>query len=180
MLTLVTGNREKVREFERILGISLTHKHVELEEIQSVEFGPVVEKKAKLAQRAIDGPVLVEDTGIRIAAWNGLPGALTKWFVSTVGVEGLCRMLSAESNRRATAVTMLGYSNGAKPRLFVGEVRGTVLSQPKGNAGFGWDPIFRPLDSERTFAEMTTQEKDNFSMRKKALDAFRNSGLATF
>ena len=89
-------------------------------------------------------------------------------------------MMSAEPNRRATAVTMLGYSNGKKPRLFVGEVLGTVLSHAKGNAGFGWDPIFRPLGSQRTFAEMSGEEKDKFSMRKKALDAFRASGLATF
>ncbi len=180
MLTFVTGNRQKVREFERILGISLAYKQMEFEEVQSVEFGPVVAKKVTLAQQVIDGPVLVEDTGISIAAWNGLPGALTKWFVSTVGVDGLCRMMSAEPNRRATAVTMLGYSNGKKPRLFVGEVLGTVLSHAKGNAGFGWDPIFRPLGSQRTFAEMSGEEKDKFSMRKKALDAFRASGLATF
>ena len=177
MLTFISGNTNKVRECERLLGATLAYASLPLDEIQSIDPLPVVEHKARLAYAALNRPVLVEDTGLAFAAWNGLPGALIKWFLGSVGTEGLCRLMRAETNRAATATTLLGYCDGENLRTFAGTVQGSVPDQPRGTRGFGWDAIFQPEASDRTFAEMSAAEKDRFSMRRKALEAFRSSGL---
>ncbi len=177
MVTLISTNTHKVREYERLLGATLASASPPLDEIQSIDPLPVVEHKARLAYAALNRPVLVEDTGLAFVAWNGLPGALIKWFLSSLGPEGLCRMMRAEANRAATATTLLGYCDGASVRTFAGTVQGSIPAQPRGTRGFGWDAIFQPEASVRTFAEMSATEKDRFSMRRKALETFRASGL---
>ena len=177
MLTFISGNTHKVRECERLLGMTLAHESLALDEIQSIDPLPVVEHKARLAYATLKRPVLVEDTGLAFAAWNGLPGAFIKWFLGSLGPEGLCRMMRAETNRTATATTLLGYCDGERLRTFAGTVQGAIPDQPRGREGFGWDAIFQPEASALTFAEMSATEKDRFSMRRKALEAFRASGL---
>ncbi len=177
MLTFISGNTHKVRECERLLGATLAYESLPLDEIQSIDPLPVVKHKARLAYAALHRPVLVEDTSLAFAAWNGLPGALIKWFLSSLGTEGLCRLMRAETNRAATATTLFGYCDGASLRTFAGTVQGAILDHPQGTAGFGWDAIFQPATSDLSFAEMSAAEKDRFSMRRKALEAFRASGL---
>ena len=86
-------------------------------------------------------------------------------------------MLQGESNRAATATTLLGYCDHAGLRIFSGSVAGVVPQRARGKSGFGWDPIFQPLGSVRSFAEMDGAEKDRFSMRRLALEEFQASGL---
>ena len=179
MLTFITSNEQKLAEVERVLGHPLARECVALEEIQAVALEPVVRHKAQQAYATLGRPVLVEDTGLAFAAWNGLPGALIKWFLITLGVEGICRLLASEKNRDATATTMFAHYDGKELRVFSGEVQGMIPSTPRGSAGFGWDAIFQPLSSARTFAEMTPAEKDGFSMRRRALAQLRDSGLLT-
>ena len=177
MLTFITGNVNKVREFERILGYALTHTALDLDEIQAVDLLPVIEHKARHAYAALGRPVLVEDTGLAFAAWNGLPGALIKWFLTSVGVEGICQMLQGETNRAASATILLGYCDGKDVQIFPGSMDGVVPTTPHGESGFGWDAIFQPHGSRLTFAEMDPSEKDRFSMRRIALEALQQSGL---
>ena len=177
MLTFITGNTNKVRECERILGASLAHEPLDLEEIQSIDLLPVIQHKARLAYATLGRPVLVEDTGLAFTAWNGLPGALIKWFLTSVDVDCLCQMLGGETNRGATATTLLGYCDGVEVQTFNGKVYGHIADRPRGASGFGWDAIFQPEGSRRTFAEMDAAEKDLFSMRRKALEALQQSGL---
>lgn len=164
-------------EVERLLGQRLTRVNIALDEIQDIALEPVVIHKVKHAYTQVRQPVLVEDTGLLFAAWNGLPGALMKWFLSTLGTEGLCRLLHGEENRAATASTLFAYYDGTILRVFPGTVMGSIPHTPRGNGGFGWDAIFQPLGSERTFAEMSAEEKDRFSMRRLALEQLRASGL---
>lgn len=177
MVTFITSNTEKRKEVERLLGHPLAQVSLPLEEIQAVDLEPVVSHKARQAYASLGRPVLVEDTGLAFAAWNGLPGALIKWFLATLGTGGICRLLRGESNRVATATTLFGYYDGTLLRVFPGVVTGTVPEAPRGTSGFGWDSIFQPLDSDRTFAEMTAEEKDHCSMRRLALEQLRHSGL---
>lgn len=179
MLTVITGNPNKVRECERILGIALAHEALRLQEIQALDPAPVVQHKANTAYATLGRPVLVEDTSLTFEAWNGLPGALIAWFVDSVGVGGLCRMLETETNRAATATSVLGYRDVHGLRTFSGTVHGRIADRPRGEKGFGWDAIFEPHGSRRTFAEMAATEKDSFSMRRKALEALNASGLLT-
>jgi non-canonical purine NTP pyrophosphatase (RdgB/HAM1 family) len=177
MLTFVTSSANKLTEVERILGRKLARASLPLEEIQAIDLEPVVRQKARQAYAHLGRPVLVEDTGLSFAAWNGLPGALIKWFLTALGTEEICRLLRGEPNRAATATTIFCYDDGTGSHLFTGTVSGNVPETPRGTYGFGWDAIFQPLGSERTFAEMTPEEKDHFSMRRLALEHLLNSGL---
>ncbi len=177
MLTFITSSANKLAEVERILGRPLTQTSLPLEEIQAIDLEPVVRYKAHQAYSHLGRPVLVEDTSLTFAAWNGLPGALIKWFLTSLGTEGICKLLRRETNRTATATTLFCYSDGTDARVFSGTVQGIVPEIPRGTNGFGWDAIFQPLGSDQTFAEMTSEEKDRFSMRRMALEQLRNSGL---
>ena len=177
LLTFITSSANKLLEVERIIGRPLAREALELEEIQAIDLEPVVRHKAQQAYAQLCRPVLVEDTGLAFAAWNGLPGALIKWFLSALGTAGICRLLHEETNRAASATTLFAYCEGTDCRVFAGTVAGVIPESPRGTSGFGWDAIFQPLGSERTFAEMAPEEKDRFSMRRVALEQLRNSGL---
>jgi XTP/dITP diphosphohydrolase len=177
VLTFITSSANKLAEVERILGRPLTRTSLPLEEIQAIDLEPVVRHKAHQAYARLGRPVLVEDTGLAFTAWNGLPGALIKWFLTALGPNGICKLLRDETNRAATATTLFGYDNGMEYRVFAGTVSGVIAETPRGTNGFGWDAIFQPLGSDWTFAEMTPEEKDRFSMRRLALEQLRNSGL---
>ena len=155
----------------------MTRASILLDEIQDIALEPVVIHKVKQAYAHVQQPVLVEDTGLTFAAWNGLPGALVKWFLSALGMEGLCRLLQGAENRLATASTVFAYYDGTLLRVFPGTVMGSIPHSPRGSGCFGWDSIFQPLGSALTFAEMSAEEKDRFSMRRLALEQLRASGL---
>jgi non-canonical purine NTP pyrophosphatase (RdgB/HAM1 family) len=72
---------------------------------------------------------------------------------------------------------VFGYHDGTACHVFAGTVVGSIPETPRGTQGFGWDAIFQPHGSARTFAEMTAEEKDRFSMRRLALEQFQDSGL---
>lgn len=177
MLTFITSSANKLAEVERILGRTLARASLPLEEIQAIDLEPVVRHKAHQAYAHLGRPVLVEDTGLAFAAWNGLPGALIKWFLTALGPHGICKLLRGEANRAVTATTFFGYCNGTEYRVFAGTVSGVITETPRGTNGFGWDAIFQPLGSDRTFAEMGPEEKDRLSMRRLALEQLRNSGV---
>lgn len=169
-VTFVTHSRDKITEAERILGQKLEHHYVDLPEIQSVQVEDVVIFKAKKAYSELGKTVMIEDTGLYIEAWNGLPGALIKWFVENVGDQGICRMMKDYPNRRAWAKTVVAtYDGRSEPMTFIGEVEGHIALTPVGKEGFGWDSIFQPNGATKTFGEMLPDEKDKYSMRKQAL-----------
>ncbi len=168
-----TKNENKLREVNQILGYDLKQISVELLEPQGVKVEDVVRDKAKDAFYKTGKCALVEDTGLEFIAWNGLPGALIKWFLETVGNEGILKMLAEETNRKAVAKTAVGFFDGTQSRVFVGEISGTISETIRGTSNFGWDPIFIPDGYENSFAEMTSAEKNAISMRKLALERMK-------
>lgn len=167
-ILLATGNEHKIREFQQLLDRPVQPIKVELAEIQAVEVKAVIEAKVREAYQLVGKPVFVEDTGLAFAAWNGLPGALIRWFLDRVGNEGLCQMLQSYEQTAATAETCIGYFDGNECHIFRGVVTGQIVRTPRGSGGFGWDPIFVPDGWEKTFAEMP-EEKNLISMRKLAV-----------
>jgi XTP/dITP diphosphohydrolase len=172
-LVLVTGNPNKAREVQAILGQAIETVPLDLPEIQAISVEEVVREKAQEAYRHLGRPLLVEDTGLAFDAWNGLPGALIRWFLKSTGTTGLCQMLSAFPERGAQAITCLGYADGQDVRVYCGRLAGSIAPAPRGESGFGWDAIFIPAGSTRTFAEMTAEEKSAVSMRRLALEQLR-------
>jgi non-canonical purine NTP pyrophosphatase (RdgB/HAM1 family) len=167
-IRFVTGNAHKVAQIAEVLDQPIIQTDVDLPEIQAVDVREVIEQKARAAFQLVGEPVLVEDTSLSFTAWNGLPGALIKWFLITAGNEGMCRMLSAYEDKRAIAETYLGFFDGHEFLVFSGKVAGTIANGPRGSNGFGWDPIFQPDGSDKTFAEMTPEESAPFNMRRLA------------
>lgn len=174
----VTSNENKRREAAEILGVELEGAAPDVPEIQSLDVSEVAAAKAMAAYEALGSPghpVLVEDSGILVEAWNGLPGALTKWFLKSVGNEGLLRMLGPEEDRTARAVCAVAVAGGPSPgevRVFLGQASGTFAPEPRGEEGFGWDSIFIPDGSSLTYAQMGP-EKHRDSHRARAFREVR-------
>lgn len=173
MRYFATSNAGKLREARAILGLPLEQLALDLPEIQALEVEVVVRAKALAAYRAVGEAVLVDDTGFAVAAWHGLPGALVRWFVGTVGSAGICRMLDDAASRAVVVTTAVAVYDGRELHVGTGSLRGVVPPTPRGANGFGWDAIFQPDGSARTFAEMDDAEKNGLSMRRLALEGLR-------
>jgi len=173
-LTLVTSNANKARLIQVLLERPIQHVALDLPEIQAIDVREVIEHKARTAYAQLGQPVLVEDTSLSFHAWNGLPGALIRWFLDTVGVEGICKMLQAYEQLDATAEVCFGYCDGENFQVFSAIIEGEIVRSPRGEHGFGWDPLFMPHAWNKTFAEMTDDEKKQTSLRKGAVEKLRH------
>jgi non-canonical purine NTP pyrophosphatase (RdgB/HAM1 family) len=174
----VTTNEHKRREAQAILGVELEGAALgdhDVPEIQALDVAEVAADKVLRAYGALGAPghpVFVEDSGLVVGAWNGLPGALTKWFISSVGNEGILRMLSGQ-DRSARAVCAVAVADAdGRVRVFRGEVAGALAPEPRGAGGFGWDPIFIPEGGVLTYAQMGDAKNED-SHRARALRAAR-------
>lgn len=173
-LKFVTGNENKVREASQILGVEIEQARLQdLHEIQTNDLSELVRHKATQAYAALECPVMVEDSGLIFSAWNGLPGALVKWFESSVGCEGMLKMLEPFADREAFAVCYVAVHDGKKICIAKGEVQGRIAHRLKGTQGFGWDVIFIPEGHDRTYAEMQADEKNAISHRRRAFEALK-------
>uniref|UniRef100_A0A1E1X010 Inosine triphosphate pyrophosphatase n=1 Tax=Amblyomma aureolatum TaxID=187763 RepID=A0A1E1X010_9ACAR len=176
-VVFVTGNSNKLREVVAILGkipgFELENRALDLPEPQG-ESDAICRAKCEAAARLVGGPVLVEDTSLCFDALGGLPGPYVKWFLQSVGPEGLHRMLAGFDDKSAEAVCTLALSEaaGGPVRLFHGRTRGTVVA-PRGSNNFGWDACFEPEGHARTYAEMGADEKNAISHRHRAVRALR-------
>ena len=179
--TLVTGNRNKLLESERLLGCRLDHESVDLPEIQSLDLLEVLRAKGEEAWRRLRRPVVVEETGLSLAAMGGFPGPLVKWMLEAMGPVGIARAVHGLGDARASACCALIYIDGEVTLIGEGETRGELVLEPKGEDGFGWDPVFVPDGEQRTYAELGAEIKDRIGHRGLAwhdLDrSLRNVGI---
>ncbi|PLW25291.1 hypothetical protein PCASD_23155 [Puccinia coronata f. sp. avenae] len=161
-LVFVTGNANKLREVNKILGsevpsgslkIEVESKALDLPEVQG-STQDVAREKSKAAAQLIGGPCITEDTALCFKAMGGLPGPYIKcqlhpysqlmnWTVlEKLGLDGLNSMLQGFSSKEATALCTFAYCEpGREPILFEGATEGKIVP-PRGPANFGWDPIF--------------------------------------
>jgi non-canonical purine NTP pyrophosphatase (RdgB/HAM1 family) len=172
-LILATSSNHKAEQITALLGRPVQQQPIDLPEVQAIAVHDVIEAKARAAYAALGCPVLVEDTGLMIHAWQGLPGALIRWFLESVGNEGICRMMVNFPDRAVTAITCIGFFDGDHCHVFSGEVHGQIVDTPRGDKGFGWDAIFQPDGATQTFGELTAAERGGISMRGKAVQALK-------
>ena len=186
IITFVTGNVKKLIEVRQILGISveseesslpfdMDHHKVDLPELQGDPID-IAQQKCKLAADKVGGAVITEDTSLCFNALQGLPGPYIKWFLDKCGLEGLNKMLDGYDDRTGYAQTIVCFcaGPGKAVAVFDGRTNGKIV-RPRGPANFGWDPIFEPSDNnaEKTYAEMTAEEKNAISHRSRALVQLR-------
>ncbi|TNF73700.1 MAG: non-canonical purine NTP pyrophosphatase [Acidobacteria bacterium] len=169
---LVTGNPSKLDEARRICGLGLEAVELELPEIQSLDLYEVLRAKGREAYRRLDRPVVVEETGLELAALNGFPGPLVKWMLEAVGAEGIAHAAAALGDTRAVARCALLYVDNQREVDAEGTTEGELVTPPRGDGGFGWDPVFLPVGESRTYGEMSPANKDRLSHRARAWRAF--------
>ncbi|MCA9365252.1 MAG: RdgB/HAM1 family non-canonical purine NTP pyrophosphatase [Candidatus Moranbacteria bacterium] len=168
-VALITGNENKAREIKEILQIEIEAIDLDIPEIQSLNVEEVAREKALSAYQKLKRPLIVDDTSLSIDAWNGLPGTLITWFLGSVGSHGIEKMLESEKNRKASVSTCIGYADENGAKTFLGTIHGSIATKERGENGFGYDTIFIPKNSEKTYAQMTFEEKNQNSMRTIAL-----------
>lgn len=164
-----TTNENKLSEARSILGEKVEGVALEADEVQSLDNREVAVKKAIAYYKQTKKPLFVEDVSLCIDALNGLPGTYIDAFVKTLGPSGIANLLK-NKNKKAKAITTIVYIWGKdRFKIFEGVVEGKISDKPRGK-GFGWDPIFIPNKQNKTFAEMQLSEKNNYSMRSRALN----------
>lgn len=172
-LAIVTSNPHKGEEARAILarlGVEAEVVAEEKLEIQSESLEQIALVAARRAHERLKRAVVVDDSGLFIDALNGFPGPYSSYVYKKIGIAGILRLMEGVENRSARFVTALALVSHLGEEIFVGEVRGSITTSPRGAGGFGFDPIFQPEGSERTYAEMG-DEKNELSHRARAYEA---------
>lgn len=172
-ITFVTGNLNKVREAEEILGIHLNHTNIDLDEIQSLDPLVVSERKVLQAWQEIQQPLFVLDQSVYISCLNGFPGPFIKWFWECVTLQKICEIANYFNDHKIHTETIITYFNGKEIQHFSGRIDGTIATEPRGEKGWGWDPMFIPHGQDLTYAEMEPADVLPLRSHKIALEKLR-------
>ncbi len=181
-IVLATGNQGKLKEFRELL----KDFPVELKCLK--DFGPippVVEdgetfddnayKKASFTAKVLGIPAISDDSGLVVEALNGAPGVHSARYAGDNAtdkdnIQKLLAELQGETNRKAAFQCVLSIAVPSGPALtYEGRCEGKITTEPKGDSGFGYDPVFYYPDFGKTFAEADMAEKNNISHRGRAL-----------
>ena len=174
-LYFATSNENKFREANKILsnyGLRVYMKKLELIEKQSVDPVMIASAKARDAWKALHNDVIVEDDGLFIDSLEGFPGPYSAYVYTTIGNEGVLRLMKGITNRNATFLSVIAYcSRNFAPIIFKGAVKGKISKKQRGRS-WGYDPIFIPNNSAGlTYAELKSK-KNMISHRRLALEHF--------
>lgn len=177
---LASGNVHKFGEVRRVLaefGVSVGMLRVKCLEVQSDSLEEIACASVIDAFGRCGLPVVVEDAGLFVEGLTGFPGPYAAYVYRTIGNAGLLKLLKGARERRARFVSVVAYFSGEtdKPVCFEGAVEGSILEEQRkgcGEAGFGFDPVFKPDGCDLSFAEMSVDMKNRFSHRAEAFRKF--------
>ena len=142
------------------------------------ETGDTFEENAELKAEALYNftgkPCFADDSGLEVKALKKQPGVKSARYAGEPvnhqkNTELLLKNLEGKSDRSARFVTLICLKTADKTLFFEGEIKGSIADAPRGDKGFGYDPVFIPEGETRTFAEMTSEEKNAISHRKQAV-----------
>ena len=187
---LATRNSHKTREFAEILGEAF-----DIRDLADAPELPVIEEtgltfeanailKAVETSKHSQGLVVADDSGLEVDALNGAPGVYSARYAGedATDAENVAKLLaalnSAPGPRSARFCCVLALvREGTVLGTFHGLVEGTITSAPRGNSGFGYDPVFQPEGFDQTFAELDPAEKNRISHRARAIQSLRQALL---
>src|SRR3989344_5125308 len=152
-ITVVTSNKDKLTEINKILGTNHKVSALDIAEIQSLDLEEVIIHKAKEAYAKIKKPVLVEDISLEIKSLNGLPGTFVKFFLQKLGTEGTVKLVG-KSKTDTTVTAAIAIYDGKNLIMFKGKVTGSLSPKNRGEYGFGFDKVFIPKGYKQTYAQM--------------------------
>lgn len=184
-IIFATNNYNKVSEVRKILEgkfeiLTLQEAGINIEIAEpynTLEENAI--EKATVINKLTGEDCFSEDTGLGVAALNGEPGVKSARYAGEErnfekNIDKLLHHLSDKGSREAQFETVICLILAGKQYLFNGICKGTIIAHRKGVSGFGYDPVFVPDGSQKTFAEMTMDEKNVFSHRKKAVEKLIN------
>jgi XTP/dITP diphosphohydrolase len=175
-----TNNINKFNEARLVLskyGITVGMLRIKSLEIQSESLEDIAQASVIEAVNKSSLPLAVEDAGLFVEALNGFPGPYAAYVYKTIGNKGLLKLLEGIDNRKATFKSVVAYYSPKmkSPISFEGAVSGEMVREARSTsekAGFGFDPIFKPDGSRKTFAQMDIDEKNVYSHRAIAFRKF--------
>lgn len=181
-IVLATKNPHKVKEIRQIINKDnlLLIPCTEFIDMHLPEPGETLLEnsllKAEFIHRITKLPALADDSGLFIDRLNGAPGVLSARYGvnDEKRIERVLREMGNSRNRRAKFCAVFVYYYGPnKYEVFEGEIEGRITNEPKGESGFGYDPIFIPKGYKKTFAELGPEIKNRISHRARALKKFK-------
>jgi XTP/dITP diphosphohydrolase len=180
-IIFATNNSNKVKEIQSAIGdslevISLRQAGIDIdipEPHDTLEANAT--EKSSTIHRLTGENCFSEDTGLEVAALNGEPGVKSARYAGEdrafeKNIEKLLGRLGDNPDRHARFRTVISLIWKEQEHLFEGICEGRILGTPTGNGGFGYDPIFVPDGDTRSFAQMSLEEKNHYSHRRKAAD----------
>ncbi|HWZ04543.1 MAG TPA: non-canonical purine NTP diphosphatase [Mucilaginibacter sp.] len=180
-LVFATNNRHKLEEVAAKVGDRI--KLLTLNDIgcheDIPETGQTFRENASLKSHYIYQKYKLDcfgdDSGLEIDALNGEPGVYSARYAGTHGdheanMDKVLAKLAGETNRKARFRTVISLIWNSEEHFFEGIVEGTIRHQRSGSKGFGYDPVFQPYGYDITFAEMSTEEKNQISHRARAVE----------
>ena len=179
-LVFASNNKNKIAEIQQILPASI--RILSLEEIGCFEEIPETAStiegnailKANYVTEKYGYNCFADDTGLEVIALNGAPGVYSARYAglqksATDNMNKLLLELNEKENREAQFKTVIALNYNGNQNLFIGIAKGTIIKEKIGNQGFGYDPIFQPTELNKTFAQLTMDEKAIYSDRAKAV-----------
>lgn len=186
-IILSTDNAHKLKEIAELLDgkVELLSKtEAGYGDLHPVEDGDTLEANALIKIKDIQSDaedfIIGDDTGLFVSALNGEPGVYSARYAGAEGSDEknrtkLLKALEGIEDRSAYFKTVIAVKHGNETYTVEGICSGRIIEEERGDAGFGYDPIFLPDGEEKTFAEMTDDEKNKISHRGRALQAFIKS-----
>ena len=180
-LIFATHNINKVQEVSAVL------KHLfEIKSLSEIGITREIEEpfdtirenaieKARVVYQLTGADCFSEDTGLEVDALNGEPGVKSARYAGEdrdfdANIQKLLSRLEGSKDRSARFITIVCLIRNGEQFIFEGVCKGTILAEKRGTGGFGYDSIFIPEGDNRTFAQMSMDEKNKFSHRKKAIE----------
>lgn len=178
-LVFATNNKHKLQEVREILGSGV--EVLSLNDIGCNDDIPETADtlqgnaliKARYIYNKFNVNCFADDTGLEVEALNGAPGVYSARYAgenndSEANMQKLLHNLTGKSNRNAQFRTVIALIINGKEILFDGIVKGVITDEKMGNSGFGYDPVFIPKGYSKSFAEMSSEEKNSISHRYRA------------
>ncbi|HIH05457.1 TPA: non-canonical purine NTP pyrophosphatase [Candidatus Woesearchaeota archaeon] len=170
-INFITHNMGKLKEARLILepGIAVNHINLEYDEVQHDDIRVVAKKSAETLSLMLNKAVVVDDSGLFIAALNGFPGAFSSTIHKQIGLPGILKLMDGVKDRTCAYRCAVAHCRpGKRAEVFLGEEKGTISTGIRGSYGFGHDPIFIPEGEARTYGEIEGCE----SLKKFRRQAF--------
>lgn len=180
VIFFATNNIYKFKEARKIFAdykIALGMIRVKTTEIQSDSITEIAKTSVLKTSQKCNLPIIVEDTGLFIEGLKSFPGPYASYVYKTIGNRGILKLLKNGTTRKARFRTVIAYHSPKirSPICFEGEITGEIVKKEKPTvltSGFGFDPIFKPNNSNKTFGEMSIAEKNQLSHRARAIRKF--------